>query len=201
MMNSHLSCPSPPQTLVRGSALPQWFLTIWAMVLTKGSHWLFPDSWLELASHAAVISHSRVLCTPTIALRSHHRIGCFFAPQKAGSSICQCLLGVSEICDWDIWMQVTPCPWSSHHVLPGSPCCVYRCFLSPWAGWSAITKAGWIFHKHMNSGRWVKRKFYYRINILSTWSLIFMFVCHGVSEWSLLPIFYCTQAYSFLSSI
>lgn len=27
-----------------------------------------------------------------------------------------------------------------------------------------------------------------------------MFVSHGVSEWSLLPIFYCTQTYSFLSS-
>lgn len=174
------------------------------MALTKGSHWLLPNSWLELASRAAVIAHSRGLTwayIPPLLLESRSRIGCSVAPREADSSICQCLLGVSEICDWDIWMLVTLCPWSSHHALPGSPCCVYWCFLSPWAGWSAITKAGWIFHKNTNSGHRVRKKFYYRIKALSTWSFIFMFVSHGFSQWTLLPTFYCTQTYSIPSSI
>lgn len=143
-------------------------LTIWAMSFTKGSRWLLPDSWLELTSRATVMSPSRVLTwayipapNPAVALRSHCRIGCSVAPREADSSICQCPLGVSEICDWDFWMQVTPCPWSSHHALPGSPCCVYWCFLSPWAGGSTITKADWIFHKNTNSGHRA-RKFCYR---------------------------------------
>lgn len=148
-----LICPVPHcLTLwLEDSALPQWFLLFEPCHLPRVASDFFPTPDLSL--------HPRP--QPRLALRSHCRIGCSVAPREADSSICQCLLGVSEICDWDIWMQVTPCPWSSHHALPGSPCCVYWCFLSPWAGGSTITNADWIFHKHRNSGHRA-RKFYYR---------------------------------------
>lgn len=124
-----LSCLLPPR-LVRRSCFTQWFPTLLPTPLNQ--------EWPMAASQPLVWTD--IL---TVAVKSHSRVEGSVPPREADRSTCQFLLEVSEIRDWDIWIQVSPCPWSSHHALPRPPRSVYWWF--PWscAGWTK-NHQGWI---------------------------------------------------------